>query len=348
MTQIVELTPTVTTQGFVYSGKIGGASFSYTVGPAATVQIIVEALAPIIDALADVTATEDNTKITVTSTAGVILEYTELVPELRVKDATLGAGIAADLAAIFAQDEDWFGLLLGSNSEAEVNAAAAWIEDKRRMLVYTTADFGTKDAGTTTDLMSDLKGLNYFNTGGWHHQDVNGGMAAAIMGQRLTALPGSDTWALKDVIGVPPTKLSAAEEAAVYGKNGNTYTLIKNLGTTFPGKIAGGDYFDIVRYIHFLHARLEELVFAVLRSGQKVEYTQAGIDAIVGAIRALLGQHAQRPINALDPTSIFVQAPKESEISQADKANRSLPNVEFGGKVKGAIHAVDIFGELTN
>jgi hypothetical protein len=347
--QTIELTPTVTTQGFVYSGKINGLAFTYTVGAAATIQIIVEALAPIITALAGVTATEDNTKVIVTTdTAGTTFMYTELVPELRVKDATADPGVATDLAAIFAENFDWFGLSLASNSEAEVNAAAAWLETKRRIMSFSTADFGAKDGVSTTDVLSDLKTLNNFNTGGWYHQDVGSQLGLAIMGQRLTSIPGSDTWAHKKVVGVPVSKLSAAEEAAVQAKNGNTYTEIAGNGNTFPGKVASGEYFDIVRYVHFLFARIQERVIFVFQNNEKIAYTDAGIALLAGAVQAILISHTKKPYNALSTNPLPVTtAPAEADIDPADKINRVLPGVEFSAKLAGAIHAVEINGTLT-
>lgn len=360
-TQIIHLTPTVTTQGFVYSGKIlgpgGEQSFTYTVGAAATAKIIVEALAPIIEALADVTCTEDDTKLIVTSSAaGKILQFVELVPELNVFDATVNPGIETDLAAIYAYDSDWFGLLLASNSEAEINAASTWIETKRRILCFTTADFGAKDPGTTTDVLSDRKGVDAFNATGWYHHKVGSLLAAAIMAQRLTKVPGSDTWAHKEIAGEEATSvhangtqyLTAAQEAAVQTKNGNVYTPLGGKGNTFPGKVSGGDYVDAVRYIHFLFARIQEAVIGVLQGSEKIEYTDDGVAAIRSVIMALLIGHTKAPYNALAkdpaPTCTF---PRVADIGTADKANRILPDGEFTARYSGAIHAVNLTGNIS-
>jgi len=356
-TQIIELSPTVTTVGFVYSGKIDGNSFSYTVLTGDDLAEICTAVASAITALAGVSAVGAATKVTVTNdTPGEIFQYTELVPELSVFDATQESSLATNLGLIHTEDSDWFGLLLASNSEDEVAAAAEWIETKRKMLVFTTADFGAKDPGTTTDIMSDLQDGDYFNTGGFYHHEINSGMAAAIMAQRFTATPGSDTWAHKSVSGVGTTGkhanksayLTTAQEAAVQAKNGNTYTEIAGNGNTFPGKVGGGDFFDAVRYIHFLFARIQEAVIGVFQANAKIPYTDAGVDSLVGVIMAVLAGHTKAPFNALslDPAP-FVSAPKVADVSQADKANRLLPDVSFGATYTGAIHAVEISGTVS-
>jgi hypothetical protein len=278
---------------------------------------------------------------------------------LRVNDVTADAGVATDLAACFVADSDWFALVLDSNSEAELTAAAAWIEDKRRMLIGVTADFGAKDAATTTDILSDLKALAYFNTGVWYHPTVASVMGAAILGQRLTAQPGSDTWAHKNIVGERATtteglsggatpELTAGQEEAVLNKNGNTYTNQGGSGRTNFGKAAGGDFLDTVRYIHFLFARIQERVLGVFQSVAKVPFTKRGINLIKGAIESVLIGHTRAPFLALteDPLP-FVEVPELADIDPADKANRHLPDVTFSAQLTGAIHLVDISGVVS-
>jgi hypothetical protein len=365
-TQIVDLTPTVTTPGFVHSGRIKGVpaapdqTWTYTNGGAETLASVCTAVAAAITALAGVTATgASGTKVvSTTDTAGLTLEYLDMPPELKVQDQTADPGIATDLNVIFDQDSDWFGLLLASNSEAEVNAAAAWVESKRKLFVFQTADFGAKDPGTTTDVFSDLKTLAYVNTGGFWHQNIGSGLDAAIMAKSLVEPPGSITWAHKSVTGVPvttkfgPTQspyLTTAQEAAVQAKNGNTYTEIAGNGNTFPGKVAGGDYLDIIHYVHFLYARMQERVIGALQSQGKIPYTRKGIEYLRLQMLNLLLSHSKKPYEALstDPLPV-VTAPDLADIDASDKAARHVPDFEFEGTVTGAVHSVEIRGRLVN
>ncbi len=363
-TQIVHLTPTVTTEGFIYTltfasvPGIADTTVTYTVPGSATVDSVCGGISAAIEASAigGAVAAADNAGtathvIVTTGTAGIVLEYKDVSPELSIFDATADAGIATDLAAIYAADSDWFGLLLASNSEAELAGAAAWIEPLRRMLVYVTADSNVKLPGITTDVMSDLKALAYFNTGGFYHPNVGSTLAACVMGQRLTSQPGSDTWAHKTIVGeraATVLELTTADEAAVHGKNGNTYTDIGGSARTFPGKVASGEYFDQCRYIHFLYARISEAVLAVFQNVEKVPYTDEGIALITGAVQAVLFAHTKKPFNALtkDPAP-FCEAPRASEVSTADKAERLLPDVTFGAQLTGAIHATNISGVVS-
>lgn len=362
-TQVIHLTPTVTTEGFVYSGKIVGPggtdTFSITVPAAATIQVIVELLAPAIDAFANVVATEDNTKVVVTSSAaGKILQFTEVVPELKILDATTDPGIATDLAAIFAQDTDWFGLLLDSDSEAELTAAGTWAETKRRILKGATADFGAKDAATTTDVISDCKALDLFNTEIAYHHEVGSVLAAAAMGAELVRTPGTYTMAHKALQGVSTTGshangtpyLSPDQEAAVHNKNGNTYTTIAGNGDYFPGWVTGGDFVDAVRFIHFMFARIQERVIGVLQGSEVLRYSQAGIDTMTNSILSLLLTWTRKPYEALSLEKDLeprVSFPAYAEIDSADRQGRHLPDGTFSARYTGGIHTMDLTGTVS-
>lgn len=362
-TQVIHLTPTVTTQGFVYSGKIvgpgGTQAFTYTVGAAATIKIIVEAMAPILDAFADVVVTEDDTKLVVTSSAaGKILQFTELVPELKVFDATPDPGVATDLSNIFNADTDWFGLLLDSDSEAEVTAAGVWCESRRRLFKFTTADFGAKDPATTTDVMSDLKALDLFNTEGSYHHEVGSMLAASSMGTELVMTPGTYTLAHKSFQGVATTGvhgngtpyLDSSQEAAVWNKNGNTYTTVAGNGDYFPAKVAGNDFVDAVRFIHFMFARLQERVIGTLQGATVIRYSRAGIAIMQNAILSLLLVWTKRPYEALSTEEALkprCEFPDLADIDAGDRQNRHLPDGTFSARYTGAIHTIDMAGTVS-
>lgn len=359
-TQIIDLTPSNVTANFTYSGTVKGTTtlnWTYTSDGTPTLAEICTGIAAAIDAHPDVVASGvSGTKVTVTtSVAGKIVQLTDMTPELQVKDATVDPGIATDLANIFLADSDWFGLVLSSTSEAEVNAAAAWIETQRRMMHYVTADFGAKDAGTTTDIFSDLKALDYFNTIGWYHHEVGSVLDAAVMGLELTKTPGSYTMAHKSLAGVSVTGagangtlyLTAAQEAAIAGKNGNYYTAIAGNGNTWESKTAGGEFADVTRYIHFQFARVQESVIALFQGNDKIPYTDAGADKVRGSIETVLIAHTKPPYDALVPGSVLVTVPKVADVSASDKTARKLPDVTYSATLQGAIHATTINGTVS-
>jgi len=364
-TKIVNLIPTVTSQGFVYQGVINGFAWSYTVLAAATVATISTALATLIGGLgAGVTASGASTTwCALTGTAaGKPIMLDAMTPELQVADVTTDPGIATDLAAIVAADTDWFGVLIDSNSKAEIMACAAYLETQRKIFFATTADYAVTDPASTTDVCYMMKALSEFNSAVFSHQDADGQLAAAVLGSFLTTVPGAATIAHLNVIGVPPSDASPngtqwrteAQLQAVWGKNGNTYQTVGSQGDTYPGKVVGGDFIDNVRFIHFLFSRIQstfiDLVQGLANQGSKLPMTDKGISKAVNTLLNLLNGYCKAPYNALDPTPAnapAVTAPALADISLADRAARKLPNIQFGARLQGAIHLFQISGVVT-
>jgi hypothetical protein len=359
-TQTVEYTPiprgasATFIVGDVYSGVIGGNAWSFTVPSSPSLDIVVDGITSAIDALPLVTAlsspaTTSSVKTVVTTTAAGSVLVHSYSSNLQLEVVTTDAGIAADLAACFAVDSDWFALLPTGCGSAEITAIAAWIEPLRRMCFYTTSDNSAK--GASTGIFHSLKALAYANTAGFWHHILGAPLAAAITGQRLTAQPGSDTWAHKTVVGVAPSTpdyLSTSQQNNVLANNGSIYTDIGGSGRIQYGKTAGGSRIDTIRYIHFLFARVQEAVLGVFQSVEKVPFTDEGVGMLTGAISAVLFGHTKAPYFALkvDPPP-FVEAPLVADVDLADRVDRHLPDVTFSATLTGAIETIDISGTVS-
>lgn len=361
-TQVINLVPTTTTQGFVYSGAIDGVAWSRANGASETVATISTALATVIGGLGvGLTASGASTTqcACTASVAGKIHEFTSQVPELHIADVTTDPGIVTDLTAILSADSDWFGVVLDSQSKAEVLAAAAYLETKRKVMFYSTPDFAVKDPASTTDVMFLAKGFSYFNTLGFYHHEVGSQLAAGAMGLWLVAQVGATTLAHQLVIGVLASDtapngsrwLSDAESVAVQNKNGNIDVTLGSQPDLYPTKVAGGDFVDNVRVIHFMHARIQELFINAFQTpGGGFRQTNKGIAKAGMLLLNQLDAWTKRPFFMLDDDPEFaptVTTPTIDDLSAADKANQHLPDVEFGARVTGAIILIDITGSVT-
>lgn len=67
MAQVVEFTPDAPTDGLTYRATINGVDYDYTVIGTRTILEVVTALQPLMDANADVSCTQDGSKITCTA-----------------------------------------------------------------------------------------------------------------------------------------------------------------------------------------------------------------------------------------------------------------------------------------
>jgi hypothetical protein len=85
-------------------------------------------------------------------------------------------------------------------------------------------------------------------------------------------------------------------------------------------------------------------VLSVLRSADKVPYTDEGISSIKGAV--LAGIRVFQP-EGFEVGSEFVNVPLKSSISAVDIAARDLPDVLFGATLAGGIATVVITGQIS-
>lgn len=351
-TQVMRVTPINTTEDYKYVFDVNETEVTYTNGAAETVATIVTALQALVTAISGVTATDDTTHMTVTTdTAGTLVDYSgfDEPDNFTLQNMTVDPGIATDLAAIEGADADgWYCLLLDSQGEEEIAAAAAWIEARKKIFVCDSMDHGILNVSVTDDVLSDLKLNNYARTALIYNMtNLLNFSAAGWSGQRLPSDPGSSTWAYKSLAGVTvDTKLTGAHLSAIEGKNGNHYTLVANIPITRYGITASGEFIDVIRFIDWLDARIKERIFGILINNEKIPYTDAGVDLMRGAVLAQLQQGIAAGGLAADPAPT-VTAPLVADIDVADKANRILPDIEFQATLAGAIHKLVINGTLS-
>lgn len=349
--QIIRLTPDAPSALEDFSGTIDGTAFTAAADGTPSVAEVCTALATAINAMnltpSDVTASgASGTHVDVTSASGVFHEFTVTTGNMTIKDVTADTGLDADLATFEAEDSDWYGLVFDVTNSTDIADAALWCSTRRKLMGYRTYDSECADDAVTTDVMSTLQDAEYENVYGFFTRTFGDYVDAGLMAQRFTVNPGSDTWAYKTVVGATPQTLTSDEIDALKAKNGNYYTTIAGISITLDGKVAGGEWIDVVRGIHWLGARIQENVFYYLVTNEKVPYDDEGIAGVQGVVLAQLQAGVETRFLAIDPEPVC-EVPALEDIDAADRAARELNGVTFTARVRGAIHAVDISGSLT-
>jgi len=345
--QVVRLAPSGNAVGTVFTVAVldpsgNSTTCSNTVVTGETVAEICGSLANSITAISDITATNNSTYVECSAdNAGEYFFFNSLNDELELTDATADPGIAADLAAIELADPDYYALCLDSNSEAEIEAAQAYVETLEKIAAYHTCDAGVRDSGTTDDVISDLQDSAYVRCIIMSSKDHDGFAGAAWLGRMLPHNPGKATWAFKTLSGVTVDTLTTTQAAAIKAKGGNIYTTIAGINMTENGQAPDGTFLDIVRGRDWLAARMRERVISLIANTLKVPYTDAGVAMVVNQIRAQLrqGQSDAYGFIAKDP-DFTVTYPLVADVSTANKANRILPDINFDSTLQGAIHSV--------
>ncbi len=285
-----------------------------------------------------IAATDADARFEIKSTTNVVLS----------SKLPVNTTLSGDLDAISLADNDFYGLALASNSKTEILAAAAWAETAKKLFCYNTSDTACGDSGSTTDVMYALKALSYFRTFGLYNgvKLLSYG-GAAWLGEELPFAPGSSTFALKTLSGVPAdSAVTPTQEGVILGKHGNTYTAVAGFNITNPGKSAAGEYVDITFGRDWLEARMKERVFGLLVSARKVPFTNTGVGLVVSGVKAQLQDGVTATFLAADPAPV-VLAPLVKDISIANRANRILPDITFSATLAGAIQAVEISGVIS-
>ena len=251
------------------------------------------------------------------------------------------------MTAIFNEDHSWYGVVVDQAMSANFAGVAAWVEAARRFAILWTTDANTPDATKDTDLASTLKAANYDRSAVIYRESLTDVdyPDAAWMGEGFPFEPGSSTWAYKTLKGVKPGAVTDATETALKNKNCNYYTEVGGVNITQEGKVASGEFIDIIIGTDWIEARIREEVYGAFVNNRKVPYNDVGIGMIKGLVKGVLFRAAGMGI--LQEDSIEVTAPKFADIPQADKIARKLPNVKFRALYQGAIQKTEINGTIS-
>jgi hypothetical protein len=349
-TQTVTLKCMSAVEGDVYTIDVtppGGTSttISYTVVSSETTTTVATAIEALIEALSEITSSPTTDTITVTTTAGKTAVYANWSDNFHFTDTTADAGIANDLADILEVDSGWYVLLVDGCSEAVINAAAAWAQANGKLYIASTSDWGVQDSGTTTDVASDLKSNAYDHVAiYWNGRKCPSQLDAAIAGDRLPYRPGEDTWEFKQLSGVPAFEIQAGPRNTLVTKRVNFLDSVQGLNITQGGgKTTSGEYLDVIRGLDWLKSEIKIRLLTALVNAKKIGYTDAGVDLIKGVIMGALQAGVRVTLLAKSPAPT-VTAPKVADISEADRLDRHLPDIEFSAVLEGAVHTVSISG----
>lgn len=280
----------------------------------------------------------------------------EAPANLSITGGTAGETIAEAMAAITGEDNDFYGIILADREDTDIMALAEWTETHMKLFLTATAAEGAKDASVTTDLLSKLSAKNYYRTSGWYHAlAADEYPEAAVMARCFAIEPGGETWANKKLAGVTADNLTETEYNAITKKNGNTFEKFRNVSITQNGKVAAGEWIDVIRFRDWLQEEIRTNEFYLLINTDKVPYTDAGIAAVESVLRKALEDGQAR--GGIAPTEydedgnknlgFTIDVPLASSITANQKASRVLKDMKFTARLAGAIHAIKITGSFT-
>ena len=349
----VTITPTVANTA-VYSFKANGTLITFTSDGSATAAEIVTGLK---DALtAALIPTAGSTGIVATGTTTLILtpsgdassiaNYTANL--VAVNAASVEDWVSATIPAVRAVKDQWYMLSIDSHADADVLAVAAYIEGIKatspKFYVFSSAASDIKTSATT-DIFSLVKALNYTHTAYIYSGMATSFAECGLVGRFAPEQAGSNIWEQKTIVGLTVDTLTPDEISYIHGKNGATYENVGSVDVVIGGKCADGGWIDESIFVDWLKSRIQESVWALLVNTRKIGYTSAGAAAIEGAMRAVMAEGIQVGGLAADPAPV-VTVPNVLNLSSAQRATRTLPDVTFTARLAGAIRATTISGTV--
>lgn len=261
------------------------------------------------------------------------------------------------IAAISSENDDWYVLTTETRTKADVLAIAAYIETLNRLYFVSTAETDSIDtayvSGSATDTAGSLADGKYTRTAHYWHQDAATQFyECAFAGYNLPFVAGSSTWAYLKLAAVPAAKntggnpLTVTQSGNLLARYSNFSQTLAGVTITREGKVASGEWIDVIRGMDALEDDMQKSLFELLinQQGGKVPYTNAGLNQVRQVMENVMNRFVGR--NFIQQ-NYSIKIPDANSISIADKTNRVLNGVTFEAYLQGAIHTIVISGNLT-
>jgi len=172
--------------------------------------------------------------------------------------------------------------------------------------------------------------------------------SAAWAGKVLPYEPGAATWAFKTLATITADNIDENGFAEIAAKNLNVYMTIGGVNVTQDGRSSQGEWLDITVGIDYIHARIQERIYALLAGTPKMSYNDVGISLVGSALLGVLTNAATKGI--IEQSSIAITLPAYADLQQQNPnaiEARLLPDIKFTATLIGAIHSVVIDGTVS-
>ncbi len=347
-----------------YIVTIGGVAYDITSAGSTTKSLIQGQLITAINAgttTHKLTASAVSTdQILLTPASGVCPSVTVTADILTIANTAVVDTIAADLDRIQRANQAWYAIVLCDRDNTDASAVALYIETASvpYYFPYATADANIiNSSGETSSLAYAWKAAGYTRSSVFYHSlSATRYPDAALLGSILPRDPGSYTAKFRTLTGIPVDNLTDTQinVAAGYytgatftvGKNATVYVAVGGVSMTLEGKVASGEFIDVIIFTDWLKADMTASVFSLFVSTPKVSFTDAGLQGIGSLVRASLARGIAAGGLAETPAPI-VSVPKASTYTPTQKASRDASGITFSATLAGAIHATVITGTVS-
>lgn len=182
------------------------------------------------------------------------------------------------------------------------------------------------------------------------HPTLGEHLDAAAVGALASREVGSITWKFKGgFAGITPRYLSAGELAEIEADNGIAYVVKAGKGQLSEGFTGTGEYIDALHGKDFVKVTMENEIQTALQNSDKVPYDNRGIGLVEGAATTALQRAYTQGIIAQTDDGLAdytVTALPRDQVNASDRANRVYKGLSFRFSNAGAIHEVEVKGQI--
>lgn len=239
----------------------------------------------------------------------------------------------------------WYGLALAGADTVDYDEVAYIIESAEKLFAFSVQ---------AKELPLPLSRTDYLRTAVIYSESADEYAHVAWLTECFSYAPGSETWAYKMLSGVKAAELTTREMGKFDEANVNYYISCANKDITLQGKVVGGEWIDVIRFRDWLKNEMQIKIFSLFVKYPKIPYLDSGITLVENQMRAALqnGQEAggiamtEFDENEEPVEGFTVTVPKAASLSSAERASRKLRNCRYTARLAGAIHMVEIQGNL--
>lgn len=270
--------------------------------------------------------------------ASLIFMQENAPAEIAVCASTQTAVVA--LGGIF--ELDWRQLIVVSLDIEEESTAveiSTFIEARNDKLFFTSSPA----------LISNPALKTMERTVSFHHRVNLNNPVCALIGATAGKKPGSFTYKNQKLKGVEPAAIPDSEVKLLHESGG--ITVLKKAGdiVSSEGFTTNGEYIDIVDTRDYIIKDLEYRIQKLLNSADKIPFDNNGIAMLESVALTVLKEAYNNGMIAVNDKGLpdfAVSFAKRSETSPADRAKRQYLGGKFRFGLAGAVHTVEIRGEI--
>lgn len=240
--------------------------------------------------------------------------------------------------------------------EADIQEAISWTEANEKIFGFEYTDIDkcpVKNFSFYRSFGMFSGKADGYDTG---EQPIENEYAAlAWMAKCFGYDPGTETWNMKELASIVPSALSTDEKKLLEENGINSFRRYAGSNITFGGNMLSGEWIDVIRFRDWLKAEMQMNVFNALKTNRKVPFTDGGIGLIEGQMESTLSKG--QTIGGIAPTEYdsddyeipgyTVTVPLASDLTEAERKSRKLTGCRYTARLAGAIHIVEIHGNLT-